>query len=76
VWHEWGTREVYTGFWWGNLMERDHLGDLGVDGMMMQEIRLESMDWIALAQDRDKWRALVNGGKETLGSTKCEEFLD
>jgi hypothetical protein len=22
----WGTREVYTGFWWGNLRERDHLG--------------------------------------------------
>jgi hypothetical protein len=19
--------EAYTGFWWGNLMERDHLGD-------------------------------------------------
>jgi hypothetical protein len=24
--------EVYTGFWWGNLKERDYLGDLGVDG--------------------------------------------
>jgi len=22
---------VYTGFWWGNLRERDHLGNLGVD---------------------------------------------
>jgi hypothetical protein len=23
--------EAYTGFWWGNLRETDHLGDHGVD---------------------------------------------
>jgi len=29
----WGTYggEVQTGFWWGNLRERDHLEDLGTD---------------------------------------------
>jgi len=26
-----GAGEVHTGFWWGDLMERDHLKDLGVD---------------------------------------------
>jgi len=31
----WGREEVYTGFWWGNLRERDHLGDLGVDGRII-----------------------------------------
>ena len=23
----WYSGELYTGFWWGNLVERDHLGD-------------------------------------------------
>ena len=27
-----GTGEAYTGIWWGNLRERDHLGDPGIDG--------------------------------------------
>ena len=28
-------RETYTGFRWGNLRERDHLGDPGVDGRII-----------------------------------------
>jgi hypothetical protein len=32
-----GREEVHTGFWWGNLRERDHLGDLGVDGWLFSK---------------------------------------
>jgi hypothetical protein len=35
--------------------------DLNVDGRMdLQEIGFGRMDWIGLAQERDRWRALVN----------------
>jgi len=27
--------EAYTGLWWGNMRERDHLGDPGVDGRII-----------------------------------------
>jgi hypothetical protein len=30
-----GRKEVYTGLWRGNLRERDHLGDPGVDGSVI-----------------------------------------
>jgi hypothetical protein len=30
-----GKGEVYTGFWWGNLRERDHLEDPGRDGIII-----------------------------------------
>jgi hypothetical protein len=60
-----GRREMCTGFWWGNLMETDHLEDLGLDGkvilrFILKEIGWEGMNWIDLAKDRDKWWAVVN----------------
>jgi len=30
-----GRGEVYTVFWWGNLRERGHLGDPGIDGRII-----------------------------------------
>jgi hypothetical protein len=55
---------VYTEFWWGNLRERGHLGDPGVYGRIILKWIFRKwnggMDWIDLAQDRDRWRALVN----------------
>jgi hypothetical protein len=53
-----------TRFWWGNLRERHHCGDPGVDGRInikldLQEVGCGGMDWIGLAQDRGRCRALV-----------------
>jgi hypothetical protein len=28
--------EVHKGFWWGNVKERDHFQDLGVDGRTIE----------------------------------------
>ena len=54
-----------TGFWWGNLKERDDWGDPDVDGRVILRLDLQKVgggcvDWMELAQDRDRWRALVS----------------
>jgi hypothetical protein len=58
-----GRGEVHARFWWGNLREVDHLEDRSLDGRMIIKWILEKwdggMDWIDLAQDRDRWRAVV-----------------
>jgi hypothetical protein len=33
--HVWERGEAYKGFWWGNLSERDLLGDPDVDGKII-----------------------------------------
>ena len=38
-----GRVEVYTGFWWGNLRERDHLEDPGIQESVM--LRWAFMKW-------------------------------
>jgi len=44
--------------------------------MNFQEVRFGGMDWIDLAQDRDRWRALVNEAMNLGAYIKCGEFLD
>jgi hypothetical protein len=43
--------EVHTEFWWGNLKERDHMGDSGVDGRII-------LRWIFGKQDGG-WTGLI-----------------
>jgi len=58
---------VYRVLVGGNLTERGHLEDPGVDGRIILRWIFGKwdcgMDWIELAQDRDRWRALVNAVK-------------
>ena len=43
--------------------------------MDLQEVRCGDMDWIELAEDRDRWHALMNAAMN-LGVPNCGEFLD
>jgi hypothetical protein len=50
---------MHIGYWW----ERDHWEDQGIGGWTILKWILErwdGMDWIELAQDRDKRRAPLN----------------
>jgi len=53
---------VCTGFWWGSLRGRRSRrrweDNIKIDP---QEMGCGGMDWIELAEDRDRWRVLVNG---------------
>jgi hypothetical protein len=55
---------VHTGFWWGNLRERDHLNDQGVDETIILRLIFKKLDggmnWTDLAKDRGRRQALVN----------------
>jgi hypothetical protein len=56
-------REASTGFWWGNQRERNYWGEPDIDERIILRWIFRKwdvgMDWIELAQDRDRWRALV-----------------
>jgi len=64
----WKTREVHTAFWWGDLMERDHLEHTGIEWTIMLKWIFKKwdgeawtgLDWTDLAQNRDMWLLPVN----------------
>jgi hypothetical protein len=47
MWHVGGTE-----FWWGDLMERDHLEELGVDGKVI-------LEWMFKKWDGESWTGLL-----------------
>jgi len=62
--HVWGRGKVHTGFWSGNLRERDRLEDPGIGGMIILKWIFKhwegGMDRIEVAQNWDRWWDLVN----------------
>jgi hypothetical protein len=46
-----GRGRVYTGLWWGNMGEREHLEDRGVDGRII-------LRWIFRKWDVGVWTGL------------------
>jgi hypothetical protein len=54
-----GEERHIQGFWWGNLKERPRSRWEYNIKMDLQEVGCGGMDWVELAQDRDRWRVLV-----------------
>jgi hypothetical protein len=47
-----GKGDVHIGFWWENLMERNHLEDLGIDSRVI-------LKWIFKKWVREAWTVLL-----------------
>jgi hypothetical protein len=56
----WGRGEGHTGFWWGNLNERDHLGDPGLDGRII--VRWIFRRWDVKVRAGSSWLRIGTGG--------------
>jgi len=61
MWHVWGRREAYTRFWWGNLKERDHLGDPGINGRIL--LRRIFRKWDVGVWTESSWLRIGTGGR-------------
>ena len=55
---------LHVGFWWGELGKRTFgrprhkwQGNINID---LKEVGWGGKDWMTVAQDRDRWRALVD----------------
>ena len=56
-----GERRGYKGFWWGNLRERVHLEDPGVDGRII--LRWIFRKWDVRAWNGSIWYRIGTGGR-------------
>jgi len=55
-----GGGQAYTGFWWGNLRERDHLEDPSIDGRII--LRWIFRKWDVGAWTGWSWLSIGTGG--------------
>jgi hypothetical protein len=51
MWHIWETGEVHTRIWWGDVRERDHLEDLGLNRIILK--------WTFKKWDREAWTGFI-----------------
>ena len=54
-----GRGEAYTGFWWGNLRERDHWGDPDGDGRIV--LRWIFRKWDVVVWTGSSWLRVGTG---------------
>ena len=68
--------QVYTEFWWGKrpLGRPRRIWEDNIK-MDLQEVGREGMDWIDLAQDRERWWARVNEVMNPRVPYKAGNFL-
>jgi hypothetical protein len=55
-----GNGEVCTGFWWGNLRDREHFGDPGANGRII--LRWIFRKWDVGAWTGSIWLRIRTGG--------------
>jgi len=60
MWRVWGRGEGCTGFWWGNLRERDNWGDPDPDGRIL--LRWIFRKWEGVVRTGWSWFRIGTGG--------------
>jgi len=79
MWRVWGRGEVCTGFWLGNLRERDHWREPEVDGRII--LRWIFRKWEGFVGTGWSWLRIGTGGgtceygEEPSGSENAGNFL-